>query len=263
MHNPGCQPSGAGSSESYSFLQASSVCRSDRSGPETDRDFISEPDMNFAGVFSAHFSDFVLFLWKMFPDDPVKKSRDRMPDLPNSPDLEAFDRIYQQYAARMVVYARRFVDGKYAEDLVQDVFLRIWQQGHFRLPPAEFQPFLYRSVLNACRNLIRHDQVADKYARNSLKNIQLGEVEYELRILDEQRDDLTERLHAQIDALPERCREVFLLAWFENLRSPEIAERLRISRRTVDTQLYKALQLLRQRMLLPLLLLGALFFALS
>ena len=137
--------------------------------------------------------------------------------------------------------------------------MRCWQQGHFRLPEAQLQPLLYRSVLNACRNLIRHNLVADKYARNSLEKIQLGEVEYELRILDEQHDDLTDRLHGLIDSLPERCREVFLLSWFENLRSDEIAERLRISRRTVDTQLYKALQFLRRRMLLLVGATGALF----
>lgn len=196
----------------------------------------------------------------MLVDDLLKNPRDRASDSRTDPDFAAFDRIYEHYAARMVVYARRFVDGKYAEDLVQDVFLRVWQQGHFRLPPAELQALLYRSVLNACRNLIRHDQVADRYARSSLERLHLGEVEYELRILDEQRDDLMDRLHALIDALPERCREVFRLAWFENLRSDEIAGRLQISRRTVDTQLYKAMQFLRRRMLLPLILLGALFF---
>ncbi|WP_162611625.1 RNA polymerase sigma-70 factor [Alistipes sp. An116] len=187
---------------------------------------------------------------RKYPDDENR---------PLDPEFADFDRIYYRYAARLVVYARRFVDGKYAEDVVQDVFMRCWQQGHFRLPEAQLQPLLYRSVLNACRNLIRHNLVADKYARNSLEKIQLGEVEYELRILDEQHDDLTDRLHGLIDSLPERCREVFLLSWFENLRSDEIAERLRISRRTVDTQLYKALQFLRRRMLLLVGAIGALF----
>ena len=195
----------------------------------------------------------------MFVDDALKLAPRKGNPASQDPDFDAFDRIYLQYAARMVVYARRFVDGKYAEDIVQDVFLRIWQQKHYRLPPAELRALLYRSVLNACRNLIRHDQVADRYARNALQRIRLGELDYELRILDEVHDDLAEKLYAQIEALPERCCEVFRMAWFENLRSAEIAERLRISRRTVDTQLYKALQFLRRRMLLPLLLLGTFF----
>lgn len=195
----------------------------------------------------------------MVVDDALKQTPRSEDPASEDPDFAAFDRIYQQYAARMVVYARRFVDGKYAEDLVQDVFVRVWQQGHYRLPTAELRALLCRSVLNACRNLIRHDQVADRYAQSALQRIHLGEVDYELRILDEQHDERTERLYAQIDALPERCREVFRLAWFENLRSAEIADRLRISRRTVDTQLYKALQLLRRRMLLVLVLLGIFF----
>lgn len=174
-------------------------------------------------------------------------------------DFADFDRMYYRYAARLVVYARRFVDGKYAEDVVQDVFLRCWQLGHFRLPEARLQPLLYRSVLNACRNLIRHNLVADRFARNSLEKLHLGEVEYELRILDEQHDERTDRLHELIEALPDRCREVFLLSWFENLKSDEIADRLHISRRTVDTQLYKALQFLRHRMMSLVGGIGALF----
>ena len=181
----------------------------------------------------------------MFVDDSLKHLP-RMKDPAISdpdPDFAAFDRIYQQYAARMVVFARRFVDGKYAEDLVQDVFLRIWQQKHFRLPAAELRALLYRSVLNACRNLIRHDQVADKYAQNALRRIRLGEVDYELRVLDEQQDELTERLYAQIDALPERCREVFFLSRFQGLKNREIAERLHISLHTVERHIQRALRI--------------------
>lgn len=163
-------------------------------------------------------------------------------------DFDRFDRIYKEYAARMVVFARRFVSDEFAEDIVQDVFVRIWQQERFLMPPSELRSYLYRSVLNGCRNAIRHEMVADRFARNSLAELRLGEVEYELRVLDEPRDERTERLLRTIEELPDRCREVFRLSWYDELRSDEIAARLGISRRTVDAQLYKALRFLRERM---------------
>ena len=110
-------------------------------------------------------------------------------------DFDRFDRIYKEYAARMVVFARRFVSDEFAEDIVQDVFVRIWQQERFLMPTSELRSYLYRSVLNGCRNAIRHEMVADRFARNSLAELRLGEVEYELRVLDEPRDERTERLH--------------------------------------------------------------------
>ena len=149
-------------------------------------------------------------------------------------------------------FARRFVTEKFAEDIVQDVFVRVWQQGRFRLPSEELSRYLYRSVLNACRNSIRHELVVSRYVRTSLAELRLGEVEYELRILDEPRNEREDVLRALIEQLPERCREVFRLSWYEDLKSAEIAERLGISHRTVDAQLYKALRFLRERMLILL-----------
>ena len=170
-------------------------------------------------------------------------------------DFDRFDRIYKEYAARMVVFARRFVSDEFAEDIVQDVFVRIWQQERFLMPTSELRSYLYRSVLNGCRNAIRHEMVADRFARNSLAELRLGEVEYELRVLDEPRDERTERLlrpGIQPGFGPwlrfGRRSEVFRLSWYDELRSDEIAARLGISRRTVDAQLYKALRFLRERM---------------
>ena len=165
-------------------------------------------------------------------------SDETLPFVPEEGDFGRFDRIYHEYAARLVVFARRFVTEKFAEDIVQDVFVRVWQQGRFRLPSEELSRYLYCSVLNAFRT--------------SLAELRLGEVEYELRILDEPRNEREDVLRALIEQLPERCREVFRLSWYEDLKSAEIAERLGISHRTVDAQLYKALRFLRERMLILL-----------
>ena len=64
-------------------------------------------------------------------------SDETLPFVPEEGDFGRFDRIYHEYAARLIVFARRFVTEKFAEDIVQDVFVRVWQQGRFRLPSEE------------------------------------------------------------------------------------------------------------------------------
>ena len=140
----------------------------------------------------------------------------------------------------MVVCALRFVTEQFAEDIVQDVFVRGWQQGGFRMPSEELSRYLYRSVLNACRNSIRHELVVSRYVRTSLAELRLGEVEYELRILDEPRNEREDVLRALIEQLPERCREVFRMSRFEGLKNREIAARLGISETAVEKHLARA-----------------------
>ena len=167
-------------------------------------------------------------------------SDETLPFVPEEGDFGRFDRIYHEYAARLVVFARRFVTEKFAEDIVQDVFVRVWQQGRFRLPSEELSRYLYRSVLNACRNSIRHELVVSRYVRTSLAELRLGEVEYELRILDEPRNEREDVLRALIEQLPERCREVFRMSRFEGLKNREIAARLGISETAVEKHLARA-----------------------
>ena len=167
-------------------------------------------------------------------------SDETLPFVPEEGDFGRFDRIYHEYAARLIVFARRFVTEKFAEDIVQDVFVRVWQQGRFRLPSEELSRYLYRSVLNACRNSIRHELVVSRYVRTSLAELRLGEVEYELRILDEPRNEREDVLRALIEQLPERCREVFRMSRFEGLKNREIAARLGISETAVEKHLARA-----------------------
>ena len=173
--------------------------------------------------------------------DKIQDSSDEtLPFVPEEGDFGRFDRIYHEYAARLIVFARRFVTEKFAEDIVQDVFVRVWQQGRFRLPSEELSRYLYRSVLNACRNSIRHELVVSRYVRTSLAELRLGEVEYELRILDEPRNEREDVLRALIEQLPERCREVFRMSRFEGLKNREIAARLGISETAVEKHLARA-----------------------
>ena len=176
----------------------------------------------------------------------MDSSDETFPFIPKEGDFDRFDRIYHEYAARLVVFARRFVQEKFAEDIVQDVFVRVWQQGRFRLPSEELSRYLYSSVLNACRNSIRHELVVNRYVRASLAELRLGEVEYELRILDEPQNEREDVLRALIEQLPERCREVFRLSWYEELKSAEIAERLGTTRGNVSKRIKKAVERLRR-----------------
>ena len=109
---------------------------------------------------------------------------------------EGFRALFITYYKPLLRIAEKMIGVEFAEDIVQDVFVRVWQQGRFRLPSEELSRYLYRSVLNACRNSIRHELVVSRYVRTSLAELRLGEVEYELRILDEPRNEREDVLRA-------------------------------------------------------------------
>lgn len=93
-------------------------------------------------------------------------------------ELTAFNLLYRLHVSALVNYAERFVDDGTARDLVHDVFVRIWTARRFRMPETEIRRYLFRCVLNACRDHVRHQQVenhrATEAARTGIPRSALG-----------------------------------------------------------------------------------------
>ena len=70
-------------------------------------------------------------------------------------DIDHYQHIYTEYAPMLMRFAEKFVSGFFAEDIVHDVFLKLWDKQVFRLPESDLKRVLYVSVRNACLDYLR------------------------------------------------------------------------------------------------------------
>ena len=146
-----------------------------------------------------------------------------------------------KYACKLVL------DHDIAEDIVQEVFVRIWEKHQSIIQSPQVRPYLYRAVRNTCFN---HLGAQKRMQVSSLSDTELSEEEMTTWTVTEGPDDdeipnYRELLKKGIEQLPEKCREIFLLSRTGNLSNQEIADNLGISIKTVNNQTWKAMKLLK------------------
>lgn len=158
-------------------------------------------------------------------------------------DEAALAEIIRMYWRSIVTYAAVYVGSSdAAQDIAQESFARLWGQRKHWIAGRPARPFLFRVAHNLAQNEQRHRLVRTNWAtaegaapaRTSPSAAQL----YDARILSEE-------VQRAISALPERRRQVFILARFEELSHREIADLMEISVQTVANQMSAALADLR------------------
>lgn len=161
-------------------------------------------------------------------------------------ELIRFRELYNSKAPLLIFYAGKYVDTVTAEDLVQDVFLKVWQKKVFVFMGEGIKTYLYHSVQHACLDYLKHQEVKGNYIEAVTTKLKIEEIYYN----DDPQsffteDERLERIYRGMDKLPEKCREIFVMAYIEERKASEIASLLDLSTRTVEAQLYKALKILR------------------
>lgn len=156
---------------------------------------------------------------------------------------EHFEKLFNDYYGILVYYALKYVKrDDVAEDLVQDLFLSLWEkQMTFNSIPA-FRSFLYTSIKNAALDYLKHEAVENQYVQDSLdKKIPSHDSSV-------QKEEVYRLLFSQIDKLPERCKEIFLLH-LDGLNNEQIATKLSLSIETVKTQKKRAMKVLKSNLI--------------
>ncbi|UCD38197.1 MAG: RNA polymerase sigma-70 factor [Fidelibacterota bacterium] len=158
-------------------------------------------------------------------------------------DAKAFKQLFFSHSESLVNFAFRFVgDQDLAEDIVQEVFLRVWEH-RSRLDPAKnIRTYLYTATRNQALNVLRHSDV-ERESAEVIARMGREVVSSEDQLEQHQ---IYQEVHRAIDQLPERCRVIFTMSRFDRLTYAEIAEILEISVKTVETQMGRALKSLRQ-----------------
>lgn len=159
-----------------------------------------------------------------------------------------FKQLFQTLYDPLSKYAYTLVhDHDMAEDIVQEVFVRIWEKHQAVIQSPQVRPYLYRAVRNACFNQLGAQK---RMPVASLSDKELADADILSWTVSEEPDDSTipnyrELLKKGIEQLPEKCREVFLLSKTGDLSNQEIADNLGISIKTVNNQTWKAMKLLK------------------
>lgn len=156
---------------------------------------------------------------------------------------EGFELMFRAHYPRLCAFAATFLNDKEeAEEIVQTMFCRLWEQRDSLDITISLQAYLFRAVRNACLNQIKKTQIRDAYKVMNLEEIN-NNPEFQPDRTTEK--ELRQRIEKAIAELPEQCRLVFKLSRFEELKYKEIAEQLNISIKTVENQMGKALKRLR------------------
>lgn len=167
-------------------------------------------------------------------------------------DRDIYEDLFNHHYKSLVLYAKKFVmETEIARDLVQDVFIYLWAKRQTINIDKSITSYLFRSVRNACINYLKRESYKESYINHFLININNGNTQHvlsedvhELAVVN----DLSAKIEVIVEGLPEQCRNIFRMSRFRGLKNREIAEIYSISTRTVETQIYRALKVLKENL---------------
>jgi len=158
---------------------------------------------------------------------------------------KAFETLFHKYYGLLCAYAARIVSNKdAAEEIVQDYFVKLWEKHEQLSVETSVYNYLFRSVKNHCVNYIQHNKIKLKYARSVAEHTESQITEE----FDFPEPDIFEKIEISINSLPEKRREIFRLSRRDGLKYHQIAEKLQISVKTVETQMSLAFKTLREQL---------------
>ena len=164
--------------------------------------------------------------------------------------IEEFRDVFDEMFPELCVYAIKFVsDFDTSKDIVQDVFTGFWEENHKLRNKNMVRSYLYKAVKNRALNHNKRescktglDDFFDHF-HQSLEDSGAQSIESMLSFYDLQND-----LEKAIAELPEQRQKIFRMSRFEQLKHKEIAIKLSISPKTVETQIYRSLNFLREKL---------------
>ncbi|GHU95156.1 DNA-directed RNA polymerase sigma-70 factor [Bacteroidia bacterium] len=159
-------------------------------------------------------------------------------------DQQAYEAVFKSWYEPLCAYACSLLHNMDdAEEVTQKMFCTLWDKRAMLDVQTSLKAYLYKAVHNACLNHIKHRKVRNMYQTEFLHSHEESDNRSSNLLIY---SELELALQRAVEQLPAQCRAAFVLSREEQLSYPEIAERLHISRNTVENHISKALRLLRQ-----------------
>lgn len=159
-------------------------------------------------------------------------------------DEQAFELLYQRYFVRLCAFANKFLsDPQTSEEVVQDIFLKLWENHAMLRSDGSVKSFLFQSVHNKSLNLLAHLKVVNRHSE-MIRSVYAQPEEFDI-LESLMAKELNLRIETIINDLALECKKIFLMSRADGKKYHEIAEELKISIKTVETQINRALKKFR------------------
>lgn len=159
----------------------------------------------------------------------------------SSGDEEAYKHLFYNYFEPLTFFANKYLkDLDASRDMVQEVLSHLYEHRSEIQINESLKSFLYRSVANRSLNVLKHEEVKARHHSFIKENSDESHQENLIEL-----SELEAKIHRLMADLPPECRRVFHMSRMEYKSNQEIADALNISKRTVETQISKALKIFR------------------
>ena len=153
-------------------------------------------------------------------------------------NIKVFESYYKEHYKSFYLMACKYLkDPILAEEIINDVFMKIWEDGDNIKIEISLKSYLYKAVINRSLNMLQ--KLKKEMQQRTQVNF-IPDEAYELKQMEE--NELKIKLYSAIDKLPEQCKKVFEMSRFDELKQQEIADKLGISIKTVKNHITHALK---------------------
>ena len=154
--------------------------------------------------------------------------------------------FFETYYSNLCFYANSFMrDFELSRDLVQDVFLKLWDKRELQPDSTEMEAYLYRSVKNRCLDQLKRNQIKDKYRASILYLVSQEEKCFSDPL---EQQEIIDQIEKAISTFPQLTVKIFDLSRNKGMKYHQIATELEISVKTVEAHISKALKILRYQL---------------
>jgi len=159
-------------------------------------------------------------------------------------EKNAYQELFERYSPRIYQFSLSYLKNKSdAEELVQDIFLKIWEKREMLDVSKNIKSFIFKVAVNTIYDFIRHKNIENAFNDFARANFETDSNNTWHTVIF---DEMTANLKELVAKLPEQQQKIFQLSKEEGLASEEIAEKLNLSKRTVENHLYRAVSFLKE-----------------